>query len=295
MPTVLQRAPVVVLFLDESQRLNPSDQGSLKTFEKVCSDIGKEYIERPLKAYMRCRGGQEYHDWVENLLQTPQDIEQLSLANQLWIGRYPIGICSTVRGMLYWLKRIHEQEDPDAQVALVASFTESPGYRDDIKNDLNIRVGYPLSSEWEYYRSSGLCIRWLMKDWDYVKFWKNKGRDAEIGSNRLDKVASIYGAQGLECDYVGIFWGRDLVFRDGEWRLGEARFCYDTIDELVFPRRAQPEARRWSKDALTLVKNRYRIFLTRGIKGVLVFCEDEETRAHLLNLRSGINPFVKEK
>jgi DUF2075 family protein len=35
--------------------------------------------------------------------------------------------------------------------------------------------------------------------------------------------------------------------------------------------------------ALTLLKNRLRIFLSRGIKGTYVFCEDDETGEFLMN------------
>lgn len=35
---------------------------------------------------------------------------------------------------------------------------------------------------------------------------------------------------------------------------------------------------------MQLLKNRYRIFLTRGIKGTYVFCEDDETAKFLQTL-----------
>ncbi|NPV87074.1 MAG: DUF2075 domain-containing protein [Anaerolineae bacterium] len=63
--------------------------------------------------------------------------------------------------------------------------------------------------------------------------------------------------------------------------LGDPNVCYDTIDGLVVNRNGP---RRWASGAIELLINRYRIFLTRGIKGTLVFCEDEETRKHLLRL-----------
>jgi DUF2075 family protein len=108
-----------------------------------------------------------------------------------------------------------------------------------------------------------------------VRFWLH-GK-----SNDLDRAASIYGAQGFESDYVGVIWGRDLVLRNQQWALGDPNLCYDTIDGLVSAGRN----RRWTNEALELVRNRYRIFLTRGIKGTLIFCEDAETREFLLGLQ----------
>ncbi len=109
---------------------------------------------------------------------------------------------------------------------------------------------------------------------EYVNFWV-RGK-----SNFLDQIASIYGAQGFESDYVGIIWGRDLLFRDNKWVLGDPNHCYDTIDGLV----SRGRNKTWCQDAMTLLKNRYRIFLSRGIKGTFIFCEDEETAEYLLRL-----------
>jgi DUF2075 family protein len=108
-----------------------------------------------------------------------------------------------------------------------------------------------------------------MKPEEYVRFW------LQGGSSDLERVASIYGAQGFESDYVGVFWGRDLVMRTGRWTLGDPSFCFDTIDGLVSRRLP----RRWTDGAMALLLNRYRIFLTRGILGSVVMFEDEETRA----------------
>jgi DUF2075 family protein len=168
----------------------------------------------------------------------------------------------------------HRREEDQLRVATVASFTESPGSIARVGDPDNVRVGYPLASGWDFYRESKLEIRWLMKPSEYVSFWM-RGK-----SNALNRAASIYGTQGFEADYVGIVWGRDLVLRDGQWELGDPSVCYDTIDGLVTGRRRE-SGPRWASEALELVKNRYRIFLTRGIHGTFVFFEDAETREGL--------------
>ena len=119
-----------------------------------------------------------------------------------------------------------------------------------------------------------------MRPQEYKAYWLG-GQ-----SNKLEKVASIYGAQGFESDYVGVIWGRDLVFRNGRWQLGDPNVCYDRIDGLIRGRKGE---HRWDAGALELVLNRYRIFFTRGIKGTFLFCEDEETKEYFLKLA---NDFV---
>lgn len=146
----------------------------------------------------------------------------------------------------------------------MASFTRSSG-KNDPKNPRDLgRIRVPETSP---------PIRWLMEPkTDYVPFYI-QGR-----SNELNTCASIYGAQGFELDYAGLFWGSDLVLRNDVWTVGDPDDCYDRVPGAKALRtvmRADPSM------ALVLLRNRYRILLTRGIFGTAVYCEDTETRTFL--------------
>ncbi len=98
-------------------------------------------------------------------------------------------------------------------------------------------------------------------------------------SNKLEKCASIYGCQGFEADYIGLIWGRDFVIRNGKWQLGDG--CEDnigspSIKRIIIEAKAGDILKQ--KLAFKLLRNRYRIFLTRGMKGTFIFFEDDETR-----------------
>jgi DUF2075 family protein len=83
----------------------------------------------------------------------------------------------------------------------------------------------------------------------------------------IDQVGCVYTAQGFEFDYAGVIVGRDLVYRFAtqDWQ-AQSEFCHDSVV-------------RRSKDKLAeLLKNTYRVLLTRGLKGCYVFFEDKETR-----------------
>jgi len=168
-------------------------------------------------------------------------------------------------------------------VALVAAFTESPG---DFKNShscKNLRIGYPLYSGFELYKDFNGKIFWLMNPKvDYVKYWV-RGE-----SNRLERCASIYGCQGFEADFVGVVWGRDFVYRNGRWKLGDN--CEDGVGGVNSLKRLFSRAKKGDKGAeeraIRLLINRYRIFLTRGIRGTYIFCEDKETGRFLKELIS---------
>ncbi len=271
-PTVLGKAKISAVFLDEAQRLNPPEQGTTINFTNSSKKVGKESVVRYLRNYVRCKGGEQYNTWIEGLLGNPANISDLLLSKQKWLQIYNFQFCKTFDELLDMLQNYRSLTD---RVAMVASFTESPGNMIVTAPD-NLRIGYPLTSGFSHYKNSEYRIPWLMSTSHYKKFWLGGG------SNKLDRVASIYGAQGFESDYVGVVWGRDLVFRGGRWQLGNSDFSYDNIDRLITGKKFGPH--RWNDEALDLVINRYRIFLTRGIKGTFVYCEDDDTRQQLFEL-----------
>ncbi len=85
---------------------------------------------------------------------------------------------------------------------------------------------------------------------------------------------SVNEAQGFEADYVGVVWGRDLIWRNNGWTVNP-----DPITDYVGGRGVSLKtiAYKDKKKALALLKNRYYIMLTRGLRGVYVFFEDKET------------------
>jgi len=111
---------------------------------------------------------------------------------------------------------------------------------------------------------------------DYVPFW------VYGESNRLERCASIYGCQGFESDFVGVIWGRDFIWKDNCWQIGN--YCEDEIGKpslkkLIYS--AKKGNKTDYQKAMQLLINRYRIFLTRGIKGTYIFCEDSKTKSFL--------------
>lgn len=75
--------------------------------------------------------------------------------------------------------------------------------------------------------------------------------------------------QGLELDYLGLIWGGDLVWRRGHSVPVRGEVADNRLQSL-------PE-----ETLLRLLKNRYRILLTRSLKGLAFYCADEDTHSHL--------------
>ncbi len=265
----VKRGVVTVFFYDENQILNLDELQNIELIKNAAKKNGRKLVEKELSYVYRVRGGKEYHDFVERLLKNPLSIGKISK-----FVDYEFRVFSDIEEMLKALKEKRDKEG--AHVALVAAFTESPGDRKNKtgKTLKNLRVGYPLYSGFDLYKGKNIRIYWLMDEKiQYPNFWLNRE------SNKLTHCASIYGCQGFEADYVGVIWGRDMVWRTNKWEIGTA--CEDTIGK---PKSLKELIKEKNPDALKLLQNRYRIFLTRGIRGTYVFCEDKETLKFLLSL-----------
>lgn len=97
-----------------------------------------------------------------------------------------------------------------------------------------------------------------------------EGDDDPRSCRRLQQCVTEFGAQGLELDGVLLAWGTDLCRVNGEWSIAHAK------------RHARSAH---VKDPFRLRLNAYRVLLTRGRDGAVLFLppidELDETAAWL--------------
>lgn len=136
---------------------------------------------------------------------------------------------------------------------------------------------------------AGFCWPWskpkddgtLVKDvviGDFAMTWEGKegGRKLAAGvppaslwpydPRAVNQIGSIYTIQGFEFDYVGVIIGKDLMynFETNQWE-GHPEFSADSI------------VKRSREKFLDLIKNTYRVLLSRSLKGCYVYFVDKET------------------
>jgi DUF2075 family protein len=239
---------VSVFFIDDDQVIRPGEIGStlyIKEYTQKCNCSISEYT---LEAQFRCNGSDAFVNWINNTLGVKKT------ANVLW-------------GM---------NEDFDFQI-----FDDPFKLENAIKNRINDGYSGRLTA--------GFCWPWsdpdangnLVNDvviGDFQRPWNAKpdaGRLArEIPKaslwahdpNGINQIGCIYTAQGFEFDYAGVIIGKDLVynFDTQEWE-GHKEYSYDSVVKK-------------SKDQFnSLLKNTYRVLLSRGIKGCYVYFMDKDT------------------
>ena len=257
---VFRRAPVTVVIHDESQILNSDDRGELSLLTRRAREAGKQPRIFGLPTPHRCRGGERYVKWVEQFLSDPSAVNFIPA-----IVRREYSLLS-VRDIDDLRNRLRHQVGTGRRVALMASFTRGSGHDKPVdQRDLG-RIRIPASE-------ATFPLQWLMDPKkEYVPFWVGGS------SNQLLHCSSIYGCQGFETDFAGLIWGTDFVIRSGRWQIGDPADCYDTIGP---GRGLRGLMENGDPRAMPLLRARYRIFMTRGIFGTVLFCEDPETRAFL--------------
>lgn len=249
---VLRAGRAVVCLLDEGQMLNEDDNGDRQTFMAAWKRLFPDASIVELELNEQHRVPKAYSDWLEGFLggslkHPPAD--------------YVFRVASSPEELIEFLRLLSKADD----CGLLASYTFSNGRRG------------------KTARVPSLGIHWLMDKEDYNLWW----RDREI-RHRFDKCSSVYGCQGFELDYAGVFWGRDLAVRTTDsgfqFDLCEPHDVKDDI-QLAYGRKLKKMAdeavatddSELRRDVVRRLINRYRILLSRGRKGTIVYCEEPET------------------
>ena len=91
--------------------------------------------------------------------------------------------------------------------------------------------------------------------------WFTEGDDHYNTCRALEHTVTEFGCQGLELDMALVAWGTDLVLSDGEWNNDNAK-------------RYQTRGRSTPDDPFQMRINAYRVLLTRGRDGSIIFVPD---------------------
>lgn len=250
---LMAAARVPVFFLDEHQVVRPGERGSVAEIEKYAKDMGCKVHRIDLSDQYRNGGSARYEQWVPRLLNLEPG-EPIA-----WEG--------------------------DDRFELVT---------DDSPWDLEARLGERISEGYSARMAAGYCWKWsdTVKDQhlvpdvvigDWSRPWNVKGERGVDGAppsslwasqaGGFGQVGCVYTAQGFEYDYSGVIIGPDLVYRDG-------RFVTQRSENK------DPALKKSTPDEVAdrLIRNTYKVLLTRGLRGTSIYSTDPETREFLSSL-----------
>jgi uncharacterized protein len=250
---LMKAAKVAVYFLDDLQVVRPNEVGSAQLIREAAGKWSAELNEYELEAQFRCGGSEGFVNWVDTTLGIRRT------ANVLWDLSEPafdFGLVEDVHELEAWVR---QQALRGHTSRLVAGFCWewSKPLRDGTLVD-DVIVG-DWRMPWNARPDSGRLAGGIPKS----DFWASD-------PGGLEQVGCVYTAQGFEFDYVGVIFGRDLRYDAslGRW-IGDKSESHDHV------------VKRSGERFLDLVKNTYRVLLTRGMKGCRVHFLDAATRDYV--------------
>jgi hypothetical protein len=245
---ILRAAKVAVFLIDDKQVVRPDEVGSVEYIREHAAAAGCRVYDYQLEAQFRCAGSDAFVSWVNNTL----GIERT--AHVLWEGDEAFDF--RIVGSPEELDRLIRQKAAEGFSA-------------------RMTAGYCWP--WSEPRDDGTLVEDVVIG-DYRRPWNARPEARRLARGippaplwahapgGIDQVGCVYTAQGFEFDYAGVIWGPDLTydFDRQEW-LGHKQASHD---------RKVKAARENFTD---LIKNTYRVLLSRGLKGCYVHFMDRET------------------
>jgi uncharacterized protein len=247
---IIEAARVTVFFIDDLQVVRPDEVGRVALIHETAQRLGVQLYEYEMEAQFRCSGSDAFINWVDHTLGLRET------ANECWNEDDPFEfrIFDDVREME---GAIRERQTTTESARLVGGYCwkwSAPDAHGELIEDVVID-GW--SMPWNAKPDAGKLAAGIPRS----HFWASD-------PNGINQVGCIYTAQNFEFDYVGVIFGRDLRFdpTTKTWVADKTQ----SFDKVV---KSADETQY-----IGLVKNAYRVLLTRGLKGCFVYFSDPATR-----------------
>jgi DUF2075 family protein len=253
---LIDAARFSIFFIDERQRVTLKDAGSVAEIRRLAERAGAEIQEMALASQFRCNGSDSYLDWLDDAL----DIRPAA-------DREPADCDYDFR--VY--------DDPNDLMAAVVA-------RNGERSKARVVAGYC----WEWptkTRGNRTAGHVSIPDHDFAKSWNLDSTTTwAIDDDSVDQVGCVHTSQGLEFAYVGVIIGDDMRFEHGHVVTDRSKRAKTDASLKGIGTIAKTDPQRADQVADEIIRNTYRVLMTRGMKGCFVYCTDAALAAHLKSL-----------
>ncbi|MEX0680815.1 MAG: DUF2075 domain-containing protein [Balneolales bacterium] len=287
---IVSAAKVSIFFIDDDQVIRPEDIGAVSEVRRVAKSHKADIIELELATQFRCSGADGYVNWVNDVL----DIRDTGNFDGWDKERFEFRIAGTPNEVRDW---VNERASQGYRARVLAGYawkwtSVKEGNADAEVPDVSIPE-HDFAMPWN---SRKLGSTWAIEE------------------EGLGQVGCVHTAQGLEFDYVGVLIGDDLKYRFLDRNQMESRSLFDDVpdEESYEPATIEygevgyaadegeayratgiPYGEYYSKwedyrdskgkqglrddpeSMCRMIRNIYRILLTRGMKGCCVYFTDK--------------------
>ncbi|MDQ7840852.1 MAG: DUF2075 domain-containing protein [bacterium] len=245
---LINASRVAVFFIDQDQIVRPAEVGSIKHIKEYAARNDCLLYEHELQTQFRCSGSEAFVSWINNTLGIART------AHVLWTGEesFDFKIFDSPESLERAI-RLKAQQGHSARVTAGFCWEWSKHNPSRALND-DVVIG-DYKRPWNARHDA---VR-LPKGVPKAQFWA-------YDPNGIEQIGCVYTAQGFEFDYVGVIIGNDIMF------------CFEEGKWIGYPENSKdPVVKRARGKFVDLVKNTYRVLLTRGLKGCYVHFLDQDT------------------
>lgn len=208
-----------------------------------------------LTTQFRCVGADRFVKWVDYVLFNEKDNEEIMKLDQ---EDFDFQIIDTPQELEQKIRNLNLQDSEPKQTArLIAGWCWDWKDKTDENGDLKkeVQIG-DWAMPWETPKNIKLSKENKKKYARSADFWAKDPQG-------INQVGCIYSAQGFEFDYVGVILGPDIQY-DSE---RDCLFCVPSLNKERNLNDKNPNAK-------LLIRNIYKVLLTRGRKGCYLYSCD---------------------
>ncbi|WP_340686890.1 DNA/RNA helicase domain-containing protein [Amycolatopsis coloradensis] len=247
-------AKVPVFLLDEHQVVRPGEVGTRKYIVDIANLKGHEVLDIRLDGQFRCGGSDKFDEWVTRLMfLSPEEPIVWSDLVQGSDDEYVVDAAESPQELESWLRQQSNMRGGSAR--MTAGFCWD--WSDPIEVDGTRRLVDDVKID-EWSRPWNAKPKAPVPGVPSSSLWASDPRG-------FGQVGCIYSAQGFEYDWAGVIFGDDLVIRDRRWVSNRK------------PLKDQAVKNAKERDFDRLVRNTYKVLLTRGMQGVCLYSKDPAT------------------
>jgi DUF2075 family protein len=247
---VIKAAQTSIFFIDDNQMVRPDDVGSVDEILKYAAAYDAELHELELSAQFRCSGAEGYVNWLDDVLQLRETANYDGWEG----GDFEFKIFDDPNEMR---KAIKAKDAAGFSARILAGYawewtSQKEGNDDAQVNDV------------------------LIPEYDFSMPWNSRkvGTTWAIDASGIDQVGCIHTSQGLEFDYVGVIIGNDLEYND---ETSTFLTDYAKYHDKVGKKGLKDDPKELNR----LVRNIYKVLMTRGIRGCYIYCTDQQANKYL--------------
>lgn len=236
-----------ILMYDKNQSIRTADIRS-EDVEKIKNDFVFNFT---LKSQLRCLGGNDYINYIDRLLSDNQPEKFIDFRNNCE-NSYDFKLFDDVNEMIDSIK------EKDKEVGLCRNFA---------------------GDAWPWI-NKGKKIEQIKKDktYDividkYKYIWNTRIKGFITSPNAINEIGCIHTAQGCDVNYAGVIIGKDLRYDPKNKKI--------FVDENEYTDKKGIEKLESKEELKKYIIDRYKILLTRGIKGTYIYVCDHDLREYM--------------